>query len=167
MATAKYTALAEITLSSSASSVTFGSIPQGYRDLMLVLSGGYTSSYFPQLRFNGDAGNNYTWVLAGTSGASTQVLSSSNPYDPNLDGLLLGWEISGTSSSVSFVIEIMDYKATDKHKTALTRANKDSTSLVMNAGRWANTAAITSVEFNTNGTGTFNTGSTFCLYGVK
>lgn len=68
-------------------------------------------------------------------------------------------------------INIMDYSATDKHKTTLIRNGKQGGSndgVEAIAGRWANTAAITSLEiFSITGGGiTFSAGSTFALYGI-
>jgi hypothetical protein len=69
-----------------------------------------------------------------------------------------------TSQSVA-IANIMDYSATDKHKTILTRGNGTSDAVIAFANRWANTAAVTSVAASTL-TGTFNSGTTISLYGV-
>ena len=63
MATPTYIALATTTLSSAVGSVTFSSIPAGYRDLVLVAEGltsGATSNV--RMQFNSDTGNNYSLV---------------------------------------------------------------------------------------------------------
>ena len=84
-----YTALATTTLGSSASSVTFGSIPQGYRDLMLVISGTVTSSNITlAIRFNGDTGSNYFSVNMrgnGSAASSTSWSSISLGYHGAFD----------------------------------------------------------------------------------
>jgi hypothetical protein len=69
---------------------------------------------------------------------------------------------SATSGQTS-IIQIMDYSATDKHKTVLIRNGLASTFVNASANRWANTAAITTVSFQV---GTYGAGSTFNLYGV-
>jgi hypothetical protein len=70
------------------------------------------------------------------------------------------------SSEVSIqVIQFMDYAQTDKHKTVLMRTNRAGGGVSMIAGRWASTSAITSIVLAPDG-GTFNTGSTFYLYGI-
>jgi hypothetical protein len=63
------------------------------------------------------------------------------------------------------IIQIMDYSATDKHKTILSRYNSPSASLQMAAERWANTSAITSIYCGMK-TGTMSSGTTLSLYGV-
>jgi hypothetical protein len=60
----------------------------------------------------------------------------------------------------------MDYAATDKHKTVLTRNNVSGTGVEAQAARWANTAAITSVTVITSSGAGFATGTVISLYGV-
>jgi hypothetical protein len=59
----------------------------------------------------------------------------------------------------------MDYSATDKHKTVLIRQNSVADSAFAMGARWANTAAITSIQLSL-GAATFSTGTTFALYGI-
>jgi hypothetical protein len=63
------------------------------------------------------------------------------------------------------ILQIMDYSATDKHKTSLLRSNIPGASTIANAARWPETTAINSVNLFTSG-GTMNAGATFDLYGV-
>ena len=161
-----YTPLATVTLGSSASSVTFSSIPATYRDLILITNEVHATSSnqgSTLIRFNGDTGANYTMVYmagnfnngaqSGTGGAATSL-----------------W--TGRFNNVvgnSGIAHIMDYSATDKHKTVISRGNAAQDiglPVIAFANRWANTAAITSIvcfpEIATN----YGTGSTFSLYGV-
>jgi hypothetical protein len=63
------------------------------------------------------------------------------------------------------IVQFMDYSATDKHKTALTRFGQAGLSLQMAAERLASTEAINSISVIV---GTpFAIGSTFSLYGIK
>ena len=68
-----------------------------------------------------------------------------------------------TSDQDIATASFMDYSATDKHKTVLIRANHPGETVAC-AGRWANTAAITSITINT--ASTFVIGSVFSLYGI-
>ena len=159
MPTPTYTALANITLGSSASSVSFSSIPASFRDLVVVFAGTRTGNNNVNVRFNGDTGSNYTYVGASTyldtsdsSGTtSTQIIST------------LGGLQTGTQLNVIF--QFLDYSATDKHKQTLSRFSQTGSETVMMAGRWANTAAITSIQVFT-GNNDFGSGSTFALYGI-
>jgi hypothetical protein len=62
-------------------------------------------------------------------------------------------------------IRLLDYSATDKHKCGFQRADNPADRASAVIFRWANTAAITSVEFAGNNN-PFSAGSTFALYGI-
>lgn len=158
--TSAFVSLANVTLGSSASSVTFSSITGSYRDLVLVISAPMSSGgVFGYLRFNGDSGSNYSAVRMFGSGSTT-----------GSDTGLIG--ASAINFSEFYVeqnittVNIMDYTATDKHKTVLSRANAPGNYVFGIAGRWANTAAITSLTVSTSSS-TWAAGSTFALYGVS
>ena len=158
MPTATYTPLATVTLGSSASSVTFSNIPATYRDLILVIQGTVPVASNIGLRFNGDSGSNYSYVYAFGSGSSTGTGSGT-------DTVIYGGAFNNTSISQS-TFQIMDYSATDKHKTVLNRTEETNAATYMWADRWANTAAITTIQVRLSSGGNFNSASTFSLYGV-
>jgi hypothetical protein len=155
MPTPTYTPLATVTLGSTTSSVTFSSIPATYRDLILITNGKATGGDDYVIYFNGDTTTgNYSRVLMNGNGSTTASFSGSgsNPaaiYDT--DGV--------------FVHQIMDYSATDKHKTYLARSNTAGVVVIAGAARWANTAAITSVLAKP-ASASFASGTTLSLYGV-
>jgi hypothetical protein len=147
-----YIPLATVTLGSSASSVTFSSIPATYRDLIVVVAHSKSALTTYTLRFNGDTtSGNYTGIYMVGDGSS-----AFSGLDNN---------IAFGDSLTSQIFHIMDYSATDKQKTQLLRHNRAESQVVAYALRWANTAAITSMAFTTS-TGTFSTGSTFSVYGI-
>ena len=154
MPTPTYIPLATVTLGSSAASVTFSSIPATYRDLILVFNGTMTATDSQFLRFNGDTTDaNYTGVFMRGNGSATSS-SSTGKY------------ISTTSGGrLNVMVQIMDYSATDKHKTFLQRGDTAEAQVVARAMRWANTAAITSVSVVSDAS-TFASGMTMSLYGV-
>jgi hypothetical protein len=158
MPTPTYTPLATVTLGSSASSVTFSSIPATYRDLIVVFAGTASELTELRLRLNGDTASNYSFVLMRGNGSITESLSSS----PNT-AIFAGGRLTTGQSNVLF--NIMDYSATDKHKTVLGRDNNTGYGVVAVAGRYASTSAITSVNIGAD-SGTFSTGATFNLYGI-
>jgi hypothetical protein len=166
MPTPTYTPLATVTLGTAAASVTFSSIPATYRDLVLVVNGTVSSAAYARLRYNGDTGSNYlAVVMMGRGGLSPGAASGSGTYD----GIYLPWNTIVASERFALNAQIMDYSATDKHKTLLSRSNATTTdygqSVYAEAWRWANTSAITSVSVSATA-GNFNTGATFNLYGV-
>lgn len=156
MPTATYIALANYTVPSNATSVTFASIPATYRDLVLVINGTYsgaTEGYF-YMYFNSDTGANYSRIVVYGDGSSASSTSFTN---------LIPVTLRNTQSTN--ISHIMDYSATDKHKTVLSR-NNSNTDLYALAGRWANTAAITSIEIRAFGAYSLATNTTLSLYGI-
>lgn len=163
MPTSTYIPLANITLASNATSVTFSSISQSYRDLVLIASASLTSGTGNMtLRFNSDSGTNYTGAsMEGTGSAAQSGFFSSSQFYININNGSIY-----TSRGID-IVNIMDYSVTDKHKTVLARGSGLGTgqSVGGNAGRWANTAAITTIQVLAGGA-TYAAGSTFALYGI-
>jgi hypothetical protein len=159
MALQSMTALANITLQSASSQVTFSSIPQNYRDLVLVFDGRITDTdRLACFRFNNDSGSNYTTVYTANTASATRSTTAADFY------------YQASSNLSDGIIQIMDYSATDKHKTIISRSNNPSDYVFTYANRWANTAAITSITFlpmatNFTASSTFVSGSIFSLYG--
>ena len=156
-----YVPLATITLSATDSEILFSSIPATYRDLIVVINGSTSSNTLVWSRINGDTGTNYGYVVMT---GSSSVYSSAGTF--NVAYLSDGTVLSNTR--IMITMQVMDYSATDKHKTALVRSDSTlsgTTAVYASAHRWANTNAVTSVSVNTN-TGSWNIGSTFSLYGI-
>ena len=164
MPTATYDLIASNVLGSSAASVTFSSIPATYRDLIVVVeaSSSGASNTNGRLTFNSDTGNNYNWVLMIGDGSSATSASSSNTSN------IIILESATSTRRVLGIAQIQDYSATDKHKSTLGRYGNAATATTAAAGRWANTAAITSVTIEAfSGTGLqWASGSSFYLYGI-
>lgn len=161
MPTPTYTPLANLTLSSTASSVTFSSISQAYRDLVLVVTGKRNSSGSGPaslvITVNGDTGSNYANVLIYESPGSVAASSQSS------------LNYMGGVAEDDFglnVIHFLDYSVTNKDKNVLGRWGSygSNSQTRAAAGRWANTAAITSITM-TPSMG-FTSASTFALYGI-
>lgn len=151
-----YIALATITLGSSASTITFSNIPSTYRDLILVFDGTGSGTVDFSVRFNSDTGSNYFGIAGQGTGSAAQSGGFSGTFAEI--GVLTG----GRTMVIS---QIMDYSATDKHKAFLSRSDGASDRTRMTASRWANTAAITTVQVLTSAS--FATGSTCSLYGIS
>lgn len=163
MPTSTYFPLANITLGSAASTVTFSSIPATYRDLVLISSvrlttGGAAGSLL--FRANGDSGNNYSWVYMLGNGA---LPASASSVGVSI-GVVGQAESSSTSSFGVGVAHFLDYSATDKNKTVLARADATSNGPQAWTTRWANNAAITSLVISS--AESMVAGSSFSLYGI-
>ena len=159
MPTPTHVALATTTLSSSASSVTFGSIPSTFRDLVLVIEGNVTASLTTRIRFNGDTGSNYFYVsAAGDNANGTYSTSATNTFLTPVPDF-------ADNNRFMHRYQIMDFSATDKHKTVIIRAGVSATSPNMVAGRWASTSAITQVNISSSANA-YTSGTTFSLFGI-
>jgi hypothetical protein len=158
MPTSTYVALATTTLASATATVTFSSIPATYRDLILVFEGKSSSTLEnTYIQLNGDAtAGNYPYVLMLGTGSS----AISAAYTART------WGEADTTGG-NMIYQFMDYSATDKHKTVLFRTNRSAGGVTAQAGRWANSSAITSIALQMGVSQNFAVGSTFSLYGIE
>lgn len=166
-----YIALATTTLSSAAATVTFSSIPATVngvvlKDLVVIVEAATTvSGVTLDLRLNGDTGSNYSAIEMGGRNNGAYVGGGS-------DGFFRVFGNTFGTLPFQATMQIMDYSATNKHKTALVRASSYDTSLSSYlvkayAGRWASTAAVTTISFaSLFNSREFAIGSTFSLYGI-
>jgi hypothetical protein len=162
MPTPTYTPLATVTLGSAASSVTFSSIPATYRDLVLVESFQHTTTGSQSLMKFGDTSTNYSMVTMRGNGSAANSATFSG--DGNI-GTSPGNTNNTANVQLTCVRHIMDYSATDKHKTILQRFSDTSQHTIAVAGRWANTSTITTIGLS-NLSGNYAAGSSFALYGI-
>ena len=164
--TAKFTVLGNTTLTTASSTVTFASIPSGYKDLVLVTNAKNTqaeNSYL-NLNFNGDTGSNYPLVNMIGNGSSATSRTGYGPYlYVNLD---TRFSNSATRPGLS-QISIFDYSATNKHKSILIRNDVAEIGTETIAARWESTSAISTILISMFNAGSFAAGSTFRLLGVN
>jgi hypothetical protein len=161
MPTPTYTPLATITLGSAVSSVTFSSIPATYRDLLIVFFGTGSTTLQGRIRLNSDSGSNYHYVrMSGSGSAISSVSAASQTF-----GFLSGIAQATTTGRLQMNLNIMDYSATDKHTTIISRADQAGNGTEAFVNRWANTSAVTSVQILTS-TGNWAIGTTAALYGI-
>jgi hypothetical protein len=166
--------LATVTLSSSASSVTFSGIPAGYKHLQIRVLGrtdgtGNRTATF--LQFNGDTASNYRWHGLAGSGASISgeeagsAVAAIRIGSSNLPMGDAGSNIFGVS-----VADILDYANVNKNKVtrALAGADQNATTgrISFVSGLWFNTAAVTSIKVYPEGAN-WAQYSSIALYGVK
>jgi len=166
-----YDSIATTTLSSSASSVTFSSIPATYTHLQLryiARSSRTQTQGYIVTRFNGDSGTNYSRHTVEGDGAAAESYAESTVSYGSL------YQISAASNTASIfgagVVDILDYANTNKYKTlrAATGDDKNGSGRVyLTSGLWRNTAAITSIVFTEYNGFNFEQYSSFALYGIK
>lgn len=162
-----YDSLATVTLSASATSVTFSGIPSGYKHLQIRMAALTTASTIqPQMRFNGDTGANYSRHSLYGDGGSAAAYGLASVNQLVIGGLATGMD---ATYPYSCIIDILDYSSTSKNKTMRSLSGTDrngSGEIGLHSGVWMNSAnGITNLSIIS--TGTYNTNSTFALYGVK
>jgi hypothetical protein len=158
-----YFPLGEFTLASAQSSVTFSNIPQTYTHLQLRIltsgSGGYS-----RMRFNGSSATAYAGHYLYGNGASVFAGAETSG-----DAINFGNFPNSSTSFGAYIVDILDYKSTNKNKTtrALEGYDLNGSGLVlMHSGVWyATPTAITSITVLPNSS-TYNINSHFALYGV-
>jgi hypothetical protein len=160
--TSAWTPLANVTLGSTANTVTFSAISGSYKDLRLVFCGGIGSDN-ASFTINNDTSSVYRCNIIESNGtASSSVWTGATGSGIFASGYILWYNTSG----ILLTMDILDYSATDKHKTILTRGNNTARAVNAVVNRWPSTDAVTSIRFNGNGAN-FTAGSTFALYGIS
>jgi len=156
-----YTELATQTLGTAASTVTFSSIPSGYTDLIIVSSLLGTVGQNQNIRFNNDSASNYSNTYLEGDGSSAFSGRRSNQTS------LIDFGIIRTTANTfsTNILQIQNYSNTTTYKTALTRNGLASTALQAVVGLWRSTSAINRIDLSP-GSGNFEVGSTFSLYGI-
>ena len=164
MATPTYTLIDSVTLGSSASSVTFSAIPAG-GDLVLVAEFNSNSLGEISMSVNTAGTIQGEGVVARGNGSSASSGTTTGALLPLTSNIF-----TDTGGKGLLVVQVMDYSATDKHKSILARFNVASGSSYpgtsMMAGRYATTAAITALQLKFGGGQQFQSGNTFFLYNI-
>lgn len=164
-----YEPIATTTLGSTASTVTFSSIPSTYTDLVLIAIPAITFGN-DNLRLrvgNGsvDSGSNYSFT-ALTGNGSTAV----SDRQANETSMLTDYNgfMQNTVGNCNKVISFQNYSNTTTYKTALIRSNNAPTGTDALVTLWRSTAAINIITLIiAGGASSFLAGSTFTLYGIK
>lgn len=161
MPTNTYVPLATITLPGSATLVTFGSIPNSYRDLILTYRWtGTAAGDYIYVNFNNDTNTaNYSRVQGAEFNGAVSNFGGTGQAGVYLNAL------PGSGGGMG-VLQIQDYSSTDRDKTTLGR-HQVSNGTVMIASRWDSTAAVYEIDLVVSGGGSISAGSIFSLYGIE
>ena len=166
-----YESISTVTVGSGgAADVTFSSIPATYTHLQIrgiSKTDRADDNDVVKMQFNSDTASNYSHHVVLGTGSS--VVAAANA---NTSSILT---ISGAAANVSSVfgsgvIDILDYKNTNKYKTVRTLGGYESNStgfISLQSGNWRSTSAITSIVLSPNIGSNFNQYSQFALYGIK
>jgi hypothetical protein len=149
--------------------IIFSSIPATYRDVIIegvVRSDRAATDDDLFIQFNSDTGSNYSYVrMIGRSAGTNSATNINGTSTNDLGAIPAASSTSGQFGSV--YCQVMDYSATDKHKTSLTRTSSAGSTDVVgaHAGRWAVTDAVTTIKVYPR-VGAFVVGTTLSLYGI-
>ena len=167
-----YTLISSNVLSSSAASVTFSAIPSTYTDLVLRASvrgdgTGYQSPF--RLKINADTGTNYSRTRLYGIGSSAVTNRATDEAD-NIDTAFFNQSTSTSNTFSNIEVYVPNYLSTVAKPISGNGAleNDSTTDWIrsVHAVLYRGTSAITSLEFFTN-SGSFVSGSSFYLYGIK
>lgn len=154
MPTPTYIPISSITLTGTAASVTFSSIPQTFKDLIIVSNQMSVSDAVDgNMQFNGDT-TNYTRVFVYGNGSAIGfgANSTAQAFVPRVSPGVLE-------------VQIMDYSSTDKNKVSLLKSNQGTYITYLQASKWANNSAVTSILLSP-ASSSWAAGATFSLYGI-
>ncbi len=167
-----YTLIASNTLSSSAASVTFSSIPSTYTDLVLKISARTTSTGTQDtfaMQFNNTTANYSIIYIEGTgsSVSSGGLFNATTRTDVTVTG---NGSTSNTFSNIE--IYIPSYTVSQNKPSSVFSVNeRNASSAIMQvtANLWRNTATISSIKLDalTYSGYNFVSDSSFFLYGIK
>ena len=167
--TNSYESIATVTLTSAQNTVTFSSIPSGYKHLQIrgiarTSSGNFYDS--PTVKFNSDSGANYSYhYLDGYNSSVSAGAATSASF------IALYYIAGGVSNTFGAVVwDILDYSDTNKYKTLRSLAGVDANTsgggINLGSGSWRNTAAINTITITTVANA-MQQYSSFALYGIK
>jgi len=171
-----YDSLGSVTVGTAVSSITFTSIPSGYKHLQIrgILRSDKSADTNADmyLFLNGDTStSNYTrHYLRGNGASATSVGygTGNNPVAGEAPAASSPANVFGTT-----IIDILDYANTNKNKVVRTLHGDDQNSgtsasnIYLTSSAWLNTSPVTSLTFTLQASTNFVTYSSFALYGVK
>jgi hypothetical protein len=163
------------TVTSTAASITFSNIPSTYTHLQLRTFSKTTNANANDAGgmntiFNADATSSYSFHYLLGSGAGTSQLTSANSSSSS--SFVMGFTNSNNYSASNFsgsLIDILDYKNTNKYKTVKAIGGNDGNGagfIWVCSGLWQKTNALNSITI-TPWSGSFMQYSSFALYGLK
>lgn len=160
-------------------SVSFTSIPSTYTHLQLRITARSTNAsangIVTGLRFNGDTASNYSLhYLSAYQGAATAVEAGAIANASQMYAAVFAADGNAASIFSGAVIDILDYKNTNKNKTIRSITGYDIngstsgySSSTLYSGNWRSTSAVTSIDLVMAAAGNYAQYSSFALYGIK
>lgn len=165
-----YESIATALGTGSSGTITFSSIPSTYKHLQIRALGRGTfadNNTFPNIRFNGDSGSNYSWHILDGNGSSVSAGSGVSQTSAGVPTFTAGNSTANIFGVM--VMDVLDYANTNKNKTVRYLGGHDQNGvgiLRFGSGSWYNTTSINSISFIVNSQN-WATNTHFALYGIK
>ena len=169
-----YTLISSQVLASSASTVTFSSIPATYTNLVVrcsVRSATSSGQDYMLLQFNGDTATNYSMTMIYTNATTATSYRTTSTTSIDQNPIDLSTNTASTFSNNEFYIP--SYLSTTSRPmshfgVAEGNVTTNAAWMAANAGLYRGTSAITSLTLtDANGGSGFAATSSFYLYGIK
>lgn len=162
--TVTYNTIATTTLTSTATDITFSSIPSTYTDLVLIVNGGSSTANDLALygQLNGDTGSNYSSILLNSAAANTVTSSRAT----NNTFMYLAALVASSQAPGVIRMNFLNYSNTTTNKTMMSRDDNAGYNVRFYTSLWRSTAAINSIKLYTS-SDSFRSGTTASLYGIK
>jgi len=165
--TNSYESIATVTVGSGGSSeINFTSIPATYTHLQIRGISNHSTSGASSLfcRFNSDSASNYSAHYLQGSGSSVAAGAILTTY------MYIGTGYGDANIYHGAVIDILDYKDTNKYKTIRTLCGYDANGsgyVELTSGNWRSTSAVSSITLYYEGGRSMDQYTQFALYGIK
>jgi hypothetical protein len=168
--TSSYESIASATGTGSSDTITFSSIPSGYKSLQVRAlfrsSSAFSTPDTLRVTLNGSTTTYASHNLYGDGSTVTANGTTGSAYIR-----VLSMVTGSTSGGYSvLILDLIDNDSTTKNKTVRIFGGCDTNGLGaigLHSGLWATTSAVTSMTFAITGAGNLDTTSTFALYGIK
>jgi hypothetical protein len=160
-----YESIETINVTTAVTSVTFSNIPSTYTHLQIRMTTKDNTGLASQsIRINGSSASDYSWHRMVGTGDNPPSATNGSSDTKAIIGI----------SDVQFgsgIIDFLDYKNTNKHKTIKSISGFDNNGtgwIGLWSGLWMSTNAITSIQIMTGLLSqSWTQYSTFALYGIK
>jgi hypothetical protein len=176
-----YESIATVTVGSGGSgTITFSSIPSTFEHLQIrAIAQTNRATYNTSgasYRINSDTGSNYAYHLIQSDPASpSTAVNAGASSSTNILGAISLSSSVATNVFGAFVMDILDYKNTNKYKTVRILSGADTNGaasgfagfMQFSSGLWQSTSAVSTLTFTPADGTQFNQYSTFALYGIK
>lgn len=158
----------------SQTSVTFSSIPGGYKHLMLLFSGQSASASEDEiwLQFNSDTGANYyTGIIYNSSSSATAFYTNADtggvPACDTASSTQSGSFGTGCSVSITGYSNTSSYKTVTSQNVAMAGTGSTNIHTRLYGGYWKNTAAISTIKAYFSSGSAFVNNSIVSLYAIN